>query len=69
MRAVPAPRGVVCLGAARDVRGGRVECPLTGSMVPSKRCDACHHLAWRTEDRSRACSAPLADDALSDRRE
>jgi len=50
-------RWIVCAGATRDVRNGRVKCP-RGGAVSAIDCMACHLLVTVADERSqrRACS-------------
>lgn len=49
---------IVCNGALRDVRRGRVTCPLIARRVPLATCLDCHHLAeaWNDRDLDDPCS-------------
>ena len=45
---------IVCLGAARDVRLGRVSCPLeVATSIPLSACAGCRNLTWFADDRLR----------------
>jgi hypothetical protein len=49
---------IVCHRATRDVRGGRVVCPLSGRATPIARCLECHHLTavWNDRDLDSPCA-------------
>jgi hypothetical protein len=54
---------IVCLGAAREARFGRVSCPQQMSIsVPVQSCADCRLLTWSDNDRRRGteCSTEPA---------
>lgn len=47
-----AGRWIICLGVARSIRGGRVDCPRAGgAAIDVRACPGCHLLAARSDDR------------------
>ena len=62
--ALPVARGrenalrmeIVCLERSREVRDGRIACPLRGRIRVSE-CLDCHLLAWHTNDRLSMCQS------------
>jgi hypothetical protein len=48
----PAPGWVVCLGAVRSVRSGRVTCPIATRPMAVADCLRCHFLETIDEERA-----------------
>jgi hypothetical protein len=50
----PGEDWIVCLSRTRRVVDGFVGCPKRdGQPMPIAVCEACHHLAWRRDERMR----------------
>lgn len=52
------PEWVVCRGALREVRAGRIDCPLSGRPETVDACLECRYLADVSDERAarRSCS-------------
>lgn len=51
---------IICLGAARPVVSGSVDCPLASHRVRLAQCLDCHLLSWRSDERD--ATAPCSTD-------